>query len=264
MEKRQVRSYSWFIWILVGLVLLVGWAVITQVPNIQSGSQVQPSIQQSQIKQIEAQQKPDNLLPVKEWFEENDSQARRAAAPAYSGYTTMIDDSDTITMKVPKEWKDMDLGHWVHEGKSIGHFITAATDLGRFDALEAESGVFMGVYAPHSHQDPGSPAVALTLEEQLELLGLLQLEQAEISSECNTEGHYDYVDMFYQGEYDFYVDCSQGTHQVLVISSKPTHESYIILLRITITSAADIEAASKILDSFQVIGKPGNDHHHEH
>lgn len=264
MEKRQVGSYSWFILVWVVLVLLVGWLLVAHVQNAQSASQVQPAIEPSQIQQIEAQQKPDNLLPVKKWLEKNNPQARRGAAPAYSGYTTITDDLETTTLKVPKEWKDIDLGHWVHEGKSIGHFITAATDLARFEALEAESGVFMGVYAPHSHQEQDGASVPLTLEEQLELLGLLQLEQTEIADECDPEGRYGYVDMFYQGEYDFYVDCSQGTHQVLVISSKPTHESYIILLRITITTAADIEAISQIFDSFQVIGKPGNDHHHDH
>ena len=137
MEKRQVGSYSWFILVWVVLVLLVGWLLVAHVQHAQSASQVQPAIEPSQIQQIEAEQKPDNLLPVKEWFQKNDSQARRAAAPPYSGYTTIADDLDTITLNVPNEWKDMDLGHWVHEGKSIGHFITAATDLGRFDALEA-------------------------------------------------------------------------------------------------------------------------------
>ena len=97
-----------------------------------------------------------------------------------------------------------------------------------------------------------------------QLAKLLEIEQTAISGECDPEGRYGYVDMFYQGEYDFYVDCRQGTHQILVISSKPTNAQYMILLRITITSPADIEAATQILDSFQVIGKPGSDHHHEH
>lgn len=72
MEKKQIGSYSWFILVWVVLVLLVGWLLVAHVQNAQSASQAQPAIEQSQIQQ-------------------------RGARAAYSGYTTIADDLDSLT-----------------------------------------------------------------------------------------------------------------------------------------------------------------------
>lgn len=269
MENKKAGSYSWLIWVLVGSFVLGGWMVIemSSLSVAESGSQrvEAPGSERSQIEQLEGEQVPDNLGPVKAWLDENkpESVRGRGAAEAYTDYISISDDLETIVLDVPAEWKDIDLGHWTHNDHSIGHFIMASRDLGRFESQEAEAGVFMGVYTPHKHQGDGG-FQSLFLQDKLELLGLREVEEQNISRECDSEGRYGYQDMFYQGEYDFYVDCSQGEHQILVISTKPSYENYMVLLRITITNRADVLAAAEILDSYQVVGTPGKDHHHEH
>ncbi|RPI94888.1 MAG: hypothetical protein EHM40_00050 [Chloroflexi bacterium] len=171
-------------------------------------------------------------------------------AEVYSAYTRITDNAESISVSVPVEWSDIDTGPWTYNGRSSGIFLSASTDLSRFNADGSAPGLLIGV----------SSSLARTSGKD-QLLGA---ERADFSRRCIYKGNFNFQGLFYNGSYDNYSNCSSGGSDLLVFTTTSADRKLLIMLRIAIQSDADLEAASKILETFQVLGNPETDSHHDH
>lgn len=179
-----------------------------------------------------------------------DGLGRGSAPPGDSGttsngdYARLVDSFNAITVDVPRAWSQIDMGTWTYHAKPVGRFIAASTDLPAFLNSKNVPGVFFG-----------ASTVLLPDYDAIGLAG----DQPMAGNGCNHRGLFDYYDQFYQGRLDYFIDCPGGSPNLLVITSKPANQSYMSLLRISIGSKADLEAARHILSTFQVLGSPDHD-----
>lgn len=160
----------------------------------------------------------------------------------YTEYVTVSDDSGAIQVSIPAEWVDVNGQAWVSDGTEIGVAIAAAADLAAFNDTWTESGLFFGVS-----------------DRLAELGGYIQLLDAvrtDFEGVCTYDSRTDYEDSAFRGKYDLYSDCDgQGTWFVVLTAVPITNSTqYLILLEMTITKDADLDALDQILNSFDVVG----------
>jgi len=160
-------------------------------------------------------------------------------ATTYSGYTTVTDDSQALTMDVPTEWSDVNGIPWEFEGQTVGAAIVAAGNLDDFYNTWSEPGVFFGA----------SHVLAQSMNED----GLLDVN--DFSAECEYEGRFEYQDPLYTGLYDQYRNCGGVGTVFINLAAVPESRAYVILVQVQIVSEADLEALDRILDTFNVVGE---------
>ncbi len=176
------------------------------------------------------------LFPFPQDFVEQVASADRNGNRDYTAYRRIIDDLEMLSVDVPVEWSDIDMGYWTYRGDEVGIFIAAAADLDRFYNKRKEPGVFVG---------------AIRASSDL----ILDLEQGSFSKKCKKKGRYVYKDMFYSGQYDLYVDCEKkGGHHYIVVVAVPASQEYIFLIRVGVDKKRDLQAATRIYETFQLIG----------
>ena len=164
-------------------------------------------------------------------------------------FAQITDGSEKIRAAVPVAWKDVDSGDWVYRGQKVGVFLSASTDLNGFHLGRPTPGLFIGV----SHN----------LARRMNDKALLALEYDEFSRRCRHQGRFDYRDKFYAGSYDRFASCGGDNRQRLVLTTTSANRQSLILIRIHVASEADLKIADRILASFQVLGDPEVDEHHE-
>ena len=167
---------------------------------------------------------------------------------SYSGYTPITDNEEKIVVQVPVEWSDIETGPWTYKNKNVGVFLAASGNLADFYSLRAQSGVLIGV----------SSSLAHTYSKD----GLLGLEKQDISRKCLYKGRFDYQNQFYSGQYDQFTNCA-NTPGLFVFTAASADKKSLILIRIIVVSDADLEAVDRIINSFQVLGDPERDDHHD-
>jgi hypothetical protein len=172
-----------------------------------------------------------------------------AQGTSYSGYTEITDNEEKIKVQVPVEWSDIETGAWTFKGRNVGVFVAASGDLGNFYSTRSQSGILIGV----------SRALAQSYNKD----GLLGLEKRDFSGKCRYKGRFDYKNMFYTGQYDHFTDCATGVPNLLVFTTASADQKSLILIRIVVVSQSDLEAVDKIINTFQVLGDPERDEHHE-
>jgi hypothetical protein len=167
---------------------------------------------------------------------------------SFSGYTLITDNEEKIRVQVPVEWSDIETGSWDFKGKKSGVFLAASADLANFYPTGSQSGILIGV----------SRSLAQTYDKD----SLLGLEKRDLSRQCAHKGRFDYKNQFYSGKYDHFVNCS-GTPGLLVFTTASADGKSLIMIRISVVNEADLEAVDTIINTFQVLGDPERDEHHE-
>jgi hypothetical protein len=173
-----------------------------------------------------------------------------AQAPAsYSGYTEISDNEEKIKVQVPVEWSDIETGAWNFRGRREGVFLAASLDLGSFYSTGSQPGVLIGV----------SRSLARSYSQD----GLLGLERRDLARQCTHRGRFDYRNPFYSGKYDHFSNCAGGSSDLLIFTTASADKKSLIFIRVAALSAADLEAVDTIINTFQVLGDPERDEHHE-
>jgi hypothetical protein len=167
---------------------------------------------------------------------------------SYSGYTEITDNEEKIKIQVPIEWSDIETGAWTFRNKNVGVFVAASADLANFYSTRSQAGVLIGV----------SRSLAHTYNKE----SLLGLERQDFSRKCVHKGRFDYQNQFYSGQYDQFANCS-GTPGVLIFTTASADQKSLILIRMVVVSEADLQAVDTIMNTFQVLGDPERDEHHE-
>lgn len=179
-------------------------------------------------------------------IQEQSSLARTPSS--YSGYTQITDNEEKILVQVPLEWSDIETGAWNYKGKNAGVFLAASVDLGKFYSAGSQSGVLIGV----------SRSLAQSYNKE----SLLGLEKRDLSRQCVQKGRFDFHNQFYAGQYDHFTNCS-GTPGLLIFTTASADQKSLIMIRIAVVNEADLEAVDTIINTFQVLGDPEQDDHHD-
>lgn len=175
-------------------------------------------------------------------------QSSLAQGPSYSGYTLIMDNEEKIMVQVPVEWGDIETGTWNFKGRNEGVFLAASANLGDFYSTRSQSGVLIGV--------------SRSLAQSYNKDSLLGLEKRDLSRQCVQKGRFEFRNQFYAGQYDHFTNCS-GTPGVLVFTTSSADQKSLIMLRIAVVTEADLEAVDTIINTFQVLGDPEQDDHHD-
>ncbi len=172
-----------------------------------------------------------------------DQVADTGAAGGYSDYRTVTDDLGAIQMDVPVEWTDIDGSSWKDDSGADYASIWAAPNLEDFEGTWGTPGVFFDV-----------------TKDMALLGGYVQVldgtrDKAFLEA-CELDGRSDYQDVLYRGRYDYYVDCGSAGAHYLILSAVPIEQpdAFLILLEIQIVTEADLDAADRILNTFNVVG----------
>jgi len=161
----------------------------------------------------------------------------------------LSDDNETMSIEVPSEWGDVETGDWIVRGKTVGVFIAAAPDLGNFYASRANPGVFFGASRDLAGRAQGTN---LALTGNPAIGGLLADEASRRPGRCQAGGRFAYHDNFYTGNYDLSLNCMAGSRGEITLVTMPPSQQYLTLVRIHVNSQADLDAATHILDTYQV------------
>ena len=160
------------------------------------------------------------------------------AAAAYSGYVMISDDSKGLQVEVPVEWSEVDGSSWMLEGGVIGLSVSASSDLDGFVNTFATPGVFFGASA--------------ALLQEYDVYSLL--DDTSFEGDCSYDGRYEYDDGIYAGAYDLYTDCGPAGSSIVSTVAMPEDGAFIVWVVTQMVSEADVDALSRIIDSFQVVG----------
>lgn len=148
----------------------------------------------------------------------------------YTHYTTVSDDTGTISVDVPAEWVDAD----GQENPEFGPSIYAAPDLTGF----LETYDVPGVVIEYSPQlGPGDIATVLN---ELTLPA------------CVSTGRDVYEDVLYAGEFEFFTGCDGTDTAALIVAAAPSDGSFVVRVFIQIVEDRDLDAMDEILNSFVV------------
>lgn len=165
----------------------------------------------------------------------------------YDRYVTVGHDSDKITFDAPADWDEIEYIPWVYQGREVGLAIIASSDVEAFMRQEAP-GVFVGI----SH----------LLAETTGAQAVLDAEPQNLSRACNRGRRFTYDDAIYKGWYDHFA-CSGASSVITAVTMSPDG-GFVVLVRVTLRTPAELDAAKRIFDTFQVIGDPAEDEHHDH
>jgi serine protease Do len=152
----------------------------------------------------------------------------------YTEFTTISDDSGTISMSVPVEWSDVSGVPWVEDGVELGVSLLASPDLQGWYETWGVPGVFFGA--------------SKTLIGEVDEAGLL--DRNDFTADCVYDDRYDYQDPLYTGLFDVWADCGGQGSVLVVVAAVPDDRSFIMLLQVIAITDADFDALDTIIDTF--------------
>jgi serine protease Do len=152
----------------------------------------------------------------------------------YTAYTTVYDDTGTLSVDVPIEWADTFGGPWILRGDDIGYAIVAAPSIDDYYNSWDAPGIFFGA---------SSDLVGLFTEEDL-------LDMFSLSDSCDSMTRDDYDDGLYTGRIEVSEDCGGVGAAFVNIVASPTDGSFIMLLQMQVVSDADLEALDRAASTF--------------
>lgn len=168
-------------------------------------------------------------------LEEGEAQS---GAVSYDEYVVIADDTETISVEIPKAWSDTSGGAWTDEKEqAIGVSIAAAQDLEAFYNTWTEPGLFIGLSE--------SLAQEFTPAEYL--------DQEDFSSICEYDGRKEYSDDIHTGFYDLWLQCDGEDNLFLSLAMTPETGEYLVQIQMVLISDADLEALDHVLTSFSVV-----------
>jgi serine protease Do len=160
-----------------------------------------------------------------------------------TGYTEVVDDTETLTMDVPTEWTDVRTsGNFIFEDEGVGPSMGASTNYEDWLASFDVPGAYLAASSSLAQTYPNDVVDRV-------------LDHEDFSGSCDYDGRSEYSDSVYTGQLDIWNNCD-GTSQYHVIAAVPEDRSFVVLLETTITSDADLEAEKQIINTFDVLKTP--------
>ncbi|MEJ3404504.1 trypsin-like peptidase domain-containing protein [Rathayibacter sp. YIM 133350] len=149
-------------------------------------------------------------------------------------YTTITDDSGTISVDVPTSWTQVDGAASTDDAGTPYEAVSASADLDGFQNGWGASGV--SIYT--SQQSTLSPDAGADL-----------LADGATDAGCVSNGRQPYDDGAHQGVWEIFTGCG-GSATYVVVSAQATDGSYSVLVAAQAASEADYPAIDKALGTF--------------
>ncbi|MGI9016603.1 MAG: serine/threonine-protein kinase [Euzebya sp.] len=159
------------------------------------------------------------------------------ALPEYPAYERLTDDSESITVDVPRLWSDVDGSAWMVDDMAVGPQIEASPDIEGFRNTWAQPGLIFG--SSGSLRQTFDPA-------QL-------LDAVSFTDQCTYDGRQPYSDAAYTGFRDDYSNCGNTDTTYHVIAAEPASHDRILLVQLQAVEHRDDAALQRTLDSFFVL-----------
>lgn len=152
-------------------------------------------------------------------------------------YTTITDDSETLSVRVPVEWDDVNGASWAENDETIGVSVSASPDLDGYYDTWTTPGMFFGATA--------TEAARYDVEEFL--------DQWDYSNSCAEVERLDYDDGVFAGVYDLYSDCGGDGNVFVVLSAAPkVLDGILVLIQVSIPAGTSSEPFEQILATFAI------------
>ncbi|MCO5208317.1 MAG: trypsin-like peptidase domain-containing protein [Caldilinea sp.] len=155
-------------------------------------------------------------------------------------YTSVTDDSATISVRVPESWSDVVSEDWDLGDGPIGVSLSVAPDVQDFNDRWDTPGVFIGVSE--------DVAAAFTPDEVLDVF--------EFSDDCTYDSRYDYETDTLEGGYDMWLDCGsvEGSNFVVLAANPVGESSPIILLYTLLPTEEDRSVFGELVSTLGIAG----------
>lgn len=167
----------------------------------------------------------------------DDTQPDTSAGPTF---VDVVDDTGTISLRVPEAWTDTRSEEWDLGDGPIGSAFYAAPDVDAFNDNMNEPGVFVGVSEEMAN--------SFSPDEALDVL--------DFSDSCTYDDRYDYESASLVGVYDVWTDCDElEGDNFIVLGANPVDEtSPLLLLYINLPMEDDAVVFDEIVNSLAVAG----------
>lgn len=151
-------------------------------------------------------------------------------------YTLLTDASETLAVRVPTGWSDVQSGDWVVDDEVIGVQLKASTDIEEYNAGWETPGLFFGASPDFAGADTGET-----------------LDTLDYADDCGSSERFEYDDNVFAGHYDLWEECGGTDNLWVVLAATPkASPDYLVLLNILLADDSDIVAFEEILKSFNV------------
>jgi serine protease Do len=155
-------------------------------------------------------------------------------------FIDVMDDSETISLRVPETWTDSASEDWDLGDGPIGVSFTAAPDIQGFNDTWEVPGIFVGVSE--------DVAASFTPAEVLDVF--------DFAEDCTYDDRYDYESANLAGVYDVWADCGgvEGGTFVVLAATPVGEESPLVLLYINMPTEEDTAVFGELVDTLAVAG----------
>ena len=174
---------------------------------------------------------------AQEFEEQVDEPTPDAALDTYAEYTSVSDDTGTISVDIPVEWSDTD----GTENPTFGPSIWASPDQDSFLEDLTTPGVIVESSSERTAADIDTTLAEIDTDFSL----------GEV---CTSQGQEPYEDALYTGVVEVWAECGDTGTLIFTLVATPEDGSFLIRALIIAVEARDLDAADRVFDSFVATG----------
>ena len=153
-------------------------------------------------------------------------------------FTTVVDDSGSISVLAPVEWVDVESGPFIADDEEVGVEMTVATDVEDYNDSWEVSGMYLGLW-----EDFGST-------ETSEVLDTLNWEE-----DCIFDARYDIDSERFTGQYDLWNDCGdvEGSTMATFALIPVDNEDDLLIVYLYMATPDDLRILDPMLNSLTLV-----------
>ena len=155
------------------------------------------------------------------------------------GFTTVTDNSGTVSVDVPTAWSQLDGTEFVDDKNNRFYGLEVSSDIAQYK--NGWGAVGASVLASEEAVTNSSPEELLNWAAQ----GLPE-------AGCTSRGRMDYQDALHTGLFEAWENCGPDKAKYIVVAAKADSGRYLALVAVQANSEADVAAADRVVNSFSV------------
>lgn len=160
-------------------------------------------------------------------------------ATSVGGFTTVTDNSGTVSVDVPTAWSQLDGTEFVDDKNNRFYGLEVSSDIAQYK--NGWGAVGASVLASEEAVTNSSPEELLNWAAQ----GLPE-------AGCTSRGRMDYQDALHTGLFEAWENCGPDKAKYIVVAAKADSGRYLALVAVQANSEADVAAADRVVNSFSV------------
>ncbi len=155
-----------------------------------------------------------------------------AGGQAYSGYRLVTDDTGTISVEVPNEWRDI---------------VTAPQDINGTQAPSIQASPDLAGYQ-NTYDVPG---MEFAITDQFDASVIDPFLDALAPNACRSQGRQEYSDPVFSGRYEVWTNCGgRDTVYVTVVVTPIGNPGLLVVVVVQAVTQADLDVLDRVLNTF--------------